>query len=230
MKLSFFIFLGIIFSLGALSAQEFNQLDETGKRHGIWKKNFPKSDQLRYEGQFEHGKEVGTFKFYCDDCNSQPMVVKEFSRKGHVAEVTYFTKKGKLVSEGKMDEKNRIGEWVYYHEKSNSVMTREFYSEGVLDGVKTTYYSNGQITEELNFENGIKQGDNFYYAPDGVLLKKLLYYNDQLHGPAEYYDASGNVTINGQYLKGKKHGLWKYYKYGKIVLEETYPKPLKNKQ
>ena len=227
MRAVVFIFFGIIFSLGTLSAQEINQMDEAGMRHGIWKKKFPKSDQLRYEGQFEHGKEVGTFKFYCEDCKSQPMVVKEFSAKNNVAAVRYFTKKGKLVSEGKMEDKDRTGEWVYYHEKSESLMTREYYVNGALEGTKTTYYSNGQITEELIFQNGLKQGDNNYYAPNGVLLKKLKYNNNLLHGPAEYFDANGNTTIKGQYVKGKKHGLWKYYKYGNLVLEETYPKPLR---
>lgn len=230
MKSSFFIFFGIICTLCSLSAQEINQLDDAGKRHGVWQKKFPKSDQLRYKGQFEHGKEVGTFKFYCDDCKSQPMVIKEFSAKNNLADVQYFTKSGKLVSEGKMNGKNRIGEWVYYHEKTNRIMTREFYREGAMEGVKTTYYSNGQITEELNFQSGLKQGENNYYSPDGVLLKKLLYINDLLHGPAEYYDAHGNVTIKGQYVNGKKHGLWKYYKNGKVELEEIYPKPVKNRQ
>lgn len=230
MKSLLFIFFGIVFSLGSLAAQEINLLDDAGKRHGIWQKKFPDSDQLRYKGQFEHGKEIGTFNFYCEDCKSQPMVVKEFSSKNSMADVQYFTKNGKLVCEGKIDGKERIGEWVYYHEKTVGIMTREFYREGVMDGIKTTYYLNGQITEELNFEKGLKQGENKYYSPDGVLLKKLLYFNDLLHGPAEYYDAYGNVSIIGQYVKGKKHGLWKYYKNGKVELEEIYPKPLKKRQ
>lgn len=230
MKLSFFIFFGIITSLGSLVAQEINQLDDAGERHGIWQKKFSNSDQLRYKGQFKHGKEIGTFKFYCKDCGSQPMVIKKFSSKKNQADVQYFTKSGKLVSEGKMAGKHRMGEWVYYHEKTAGIMTREFYNEGVMDGVKTTFYLNGQITEELKYENGLKQGENKYYSPDGILLKKLKYFNDLLHGPAEYYDAYGNVTIKGQYVNGKKHGLWKYYKNGKVELEETYPKPSKNRR
>lgn len=230
MKPVIFIFFGILCCLPQAAAQEINQMDEAGERHGVWKKKFPKSDQLRYEGQFEHGKEVGTFKFYCEDCGSQPMVVKEFSKNNKEAAVTFFTKKGKLVSQGKMEGKKRIGEWVFYHEKSESVMTRENYVNGDLQGMKTTYYPNGQKTEELSYEKGLRQGDNFYYSVDGVMLKKLLYLDDKLHGPAEYYDANGNLTIKGQYLKGKKHGLWKYYKFGDLVLEETYPKPLKDRQ
>ena len=39
-----------------------------------------------------------------------------------------------------MVDRDREGEWVYYHEKSNRVMTRENYKGGKLHGKKTTYY------------------------------------------------------------------------------------------
>ena len=225
MKLVFCFFFGIFFGIYPAFAQsDINQYDENGKRHGVWKKYFSNSQQLRYEGEFDHGKEIGTFKYYCEECNDVPTITREF-KKDNTALVKYFTKKGKLVSEGMMDGKNRIGEWIYYHEKSEAVMTKESYANGKLHGKKITYYPNGKVTEEINYENGVMQGENLYYSYDGVLLKKLKYENDQLQGEATYYDAHGNVVIEGFYKDGKKHGLWKYYKDGKIILEETYPKP-----
>lgn len=208
----------------SFSQSEINKMDADGKRHGLWKKTFDGSNQLRYEGTFDHGTEVGKFKFYCEECKDQPMVIKDFSGKNNIAQVTYFTITGKLVSEGSMQGKDRIGEWVYYHKKSKNVMSREHYLNGKLDGSVVTYYPDGKITEEINYKNGIKEGENNYYSPDGVLLKKLFYVNGELHGSATYYDAYGNVIIEGLYKSGKKHGLWKYYKDGKVILEETYPK------
>ena len=218
-------FFGILFgSPFVFSQSEINQMDSQGQRHGVWKKTFEGTDQLRYEGTFEHGKEVGQFKFYCESCKNQPMVIKNFTGKDNIADVKYFTIKGKLVSEGKMKGKDRIGEWVYFQEKSNDVMTREQYTNGKLEGQVITYYPNGKITEETTYKKGIKDGEDNYYSPDGVLLKKLLYKEGQLQGPALYYDAYGNVVIEGFYKDDKKHGLWKYYKNGKVILEETYPK------
>lgn len=226
MRFALFFFYGIICFLKPLSAQEqINAFDDNGKRHGVWKKYFEGTDQLRYEGKFEHGKEVGTFKFYCDECKSQPMVVKKFSDRDNSAEVQYFTIKGKLVSKGKMIGKQREGEWLFYHENTDVVMSRENYVDGKLDGKKYTYYPNGLTTEEISYKNGVMEGENLYYGPDGTLLKKLKYVNDELHGEAIYYDAYGNVTIKGHYKNGKKHGLWQYFKDGKVTLEETYPKP-----
>jgi antitoxin component YwqK of YwqJK toxin-antitoxin module len=221
------IIVGVFLISFSVSAQDdINKMDAQGKRHGLWKKMYPGTKQLRYEGTFEHGKEVGTFKFYCEECKDKPMAVKEFNANDDISYVKYYTIKGKLVSEGKMKDKDRIGEWIYYHEKSNEIMTKEQYVNGKLDGIKTTYYPNGKITEEITYKNGVMEGENNYYSVDGKLLKKLNYKNEKLQGPATYYDANGNVTIEGFYKNDKKDGLWKYYKNGKVELEETYPKPI----
>lgn len=226
MKYTVYI-LFIFFGFSLYAQESINQMDSNGKRHGIWKKAYPDSQQLRYEGTFDHGKEVGIFKFYCEECGKQPSVVSTFNEKDNSAWVQYFTIKGKLVSEGKMIDKEREGEWVAYHEKSKQVMSREFYKDGKLHGKQTTYYPDGKVTEEITYSNGIKEGENLYYSPEGVLIKKLQYRNDQLEGAAIYYDAFGVVVIEGNYKLGKKHGLWKYYKNGQLEMEEIYPKPLK---
>ena len=227
MRFFFIVFLSVVCSGPSLLGQnDINQNDADGRRHGIWKKYYPGTKQLRYEGTFEHGKEVGTFKFYCEECKDKPTAVKEYNEENNKANVKYFTIKGKLVSEGMMEGQNRIGEWLYFHEKSKAVMTRENYVNGKLDGKKITYYPNGIVTEELSFKNGVMEGENNYYSPEGILIKKLQYRNNELQGEAFYYDAFGNTVISGFYKNGKKHGLWKYYKNGKVELEETYPKPL----
>ncbi len=228
MKFVLLFFFGVVFASPIASAQsEINQMDAEGKRDGLWKKKYPGTKQVRYEGTFKHGKEVGTFKFYCEDCKKQPSVVKEFKTGNSISEVKYYTPKGKLVSEGKMDGRNRIGEWLYYPKKYSTVMTKEFYKNGKLDGKKFTYYPNGKVTEEINYSKGIKEGENNHYSPEEVLLKKMTYRNDLLVGEVFHYDASGSLMIEGFYKEGRKNGLWKYYKHGKLILEEKYPKPLK---
>lgn len=225
MKFSFLLLFSLIFSTSTIVSQnEFNQFDSQGKRHGVWEKTFESSTQLRYKGKFNHGKEIGVFKYYCDDCGTAPIVTKTFNNNDDTAQVVYLTKKGKLISEGVMEGKNRIGEWVYYHKKATTIMTREFYVKGKLDGIKSTYYLNKKLTEEVAYKNGIKVGINNYYSPEGVLLKKLFYKNNHLEGQAIYFDANGEVVIEGKYKDGKKDGLWRYYKAGKFLKEETYPK------
>lgn len=218
-----FFFLGTI-SFTAISQSDINQTDAEGKRHGLWKKFYDGTSQLRYEGTFDHGKEVGEFKFFCEDCKDKPSVIKNFNSKDDIAHVKYLDKKGKTISEGKMKGHQRVGEWIIYHQKSQQPMSRENYEDGKLHGKKTTYYPNGTVTEEVEYKMGLREGENSFYSPSGILIKKLQYKADELQGPAFYFDGHGNITIEGFYKNDKKHGLWKYYQNGSVVLEETYPR------
>ncbi|PQB04758.1 toxin-antitoxin system YwqK family antitoxin [Aureitalea marina] len=217
----------ILIVVGNLSAQEFNQVDKAGERHGPWRKYYEGTQQLRYQGSFEHGKEVGEFRFYCGDCGDQPSVIKQFQKNSNTTEVSYFTPNGLLVSTGKMVGKAREGEWLFFHKGTDQVMTREFYTNGKLDGNWETYYPNGQVTEKITYKDGIKEGPNQYFSPEGVLLKDLAYVQDELQGEAIYYNAKGDVVIKGFYKNGKKHGLWTNYADGKLISEERFPKPKK---
>ena len=207
-----------------LAQESVNQYDANGARHGVWKKFYPESDQVRYQGTFEHGKEVGTFYFYCEDCKDQPAFTKEFNTADNKAVVTHFNSRGKVLSTGTMIGKVRDGTWIYYHNNTTVVMLEESYVNGQLDGLMTTYYENGNKSEELNYSAGVRHGANFYYSPAGVLIKSLNYENDVLQGPVEYYDATGALIIKGQYKDDAKDGLWQYYTNGKLSKEERYPK------
>lgn len=224
MKITVLFLLAFVITTPIVFSQnEINQLDSKGKRQGIWKKNFKDSEQIRYEGEFNHGKEIGVFKFYCEDCGTTPVMTKSFNENDAIAEVKYFSKKGKLISEGEMKGKVRIGPWIYYHNGTKNIMTKETYNNGELDGKKSTYYKTNVLAEEINYKNGIKDGPNNYYSPTGKLLKKLIYVNDELHGYAIYYDAQGDIVLEGNYKNGKKDGIWKTYEEGEFVKEEKFP-------
>lgn len=226
MHFKFLFLIALFFTVSSSWSQnDINQLDDQGNRHGLWEKYFEKSRQLRYQGTFNHGKETGIFKFYCSDCKDQPMVIKTFSEENDSTFVQYFAKKGKLASQGAMIGKNRVGEWLYFQKRNRHIMSKEFYVNGKLEGIKYTYYKNKKIAEEVEYRNGIKEGKHNYYSFTGVLLKELVNQNDQLHGTAKYYDAKGELIIQGIYKNGLKDGVWKYYKNGKLLKEEIFPKP-----
>lgn len=228
MKKSLVILISIVLSFPKLFAQEpRGPVDENGKRHGIWSQYYPNSKQLRYTGEFVHGKEVGEFRFYCEDCKDKPNVIKVFNPDNDIADVKFFEKE-KLIAEGKMDGKIHIGKWIYFHKNSKQIMTEEHYLNGKLEGQKITYFPTGKIAEIQHFKNGIKEGENNYYTKDGVLLKKMLYKNDQLDGPAVFFDPSGKKLAEGNYKAGIRHGTWRYYDNGKLTKEEKFPKRKKS--
>ncbi|RLJ62522.1 antitoxin component YwqK of YwqJK toxin-antitoxin module [Lacinutrix venerupis] len=213
-----------------LSAQNINQMDADGNRHGVWKKNFEGTKVLRYEGKFNHGKEVGTFKFY-KNIENQPVLTatRTFSETSDLADVKFFSSTKHLISEGKMRGKTFVGKWIYYHNRSKVVMTEEFYdAKGKLEGLKKTYYLSGQLAKQENYNSGIVDGESKWYSESGKLLKVFNYKNGELHGPAKIYDTKGNIEQEGVYQKDRRHGIWKFYKKGTLIKEQDFTRRSKN--
>jgi len=207
-----------------VSAQTINQLDDKGERHGYWKKNFENTDQPKYEGTFEHGKEVGTFKFYkLVGGKSKLSATREFLPDSDKINVKFFSSKGKLISEGMMNDKLFIGKWIYYHNKNDGILMTEYYNDkGVLEGEKLVYYENGQMAEKSIYVNGEIDGISTWYSENGKVLKEFTYKNGLLHGMAKYYDKDGVMLAEGVYKNDKKHGIWKYFENGKLSEEKDY--------
>lgn len=213
-----------------LSAQEVNQFDKNGERHGKWEKKFKGTNEYRYQGQFDHGKEIGVFKYYkLVGPKARLAATKQFNNENELAETKFYTSKGKLVSEGIMNAKIYIGEWKYYHRDGSTLMTLENYNdEGKLHGKKEVFYENGQAAETLNYNDGKLEGEALYYAKNGTIVKSYLYENDILNGYSKHFLPNGKILVEGAYKKGKKHGVWRYYENGKLVKTKDFTVYSKN--
>ena len=206
--------------------QNINQFDANGKRHGIWKKNFENTKVTRYEGTFEHGKEIGEFKFYINMKNKPVLsAIRVFNPDDNISEVTFYASTGKVISEGKMDGKKYIGTWKFYQKNSKQLLILENYNSlGQLHGAREVYYANGQVAEKSNYSIGELDGLYTWYSELGILIKELMYKNGSLDGPTKVYDATGAVIIEGQYKNGQKVGIWTYYEAGEVTEEKNFSK------
>ncbi len=223
----------LIFFISLLTwSQDINQFDTNGKRHGIWKKNFDGTNQVRYHGEFAHGKEVGEFKFYkLIKKKSVLTAVKQFNTNDNSAYVKFLSSRGKVISEGKMLGKLYVGEWNYFHNKSDRIMTLEYYNDkGQLQGEKLVYYKDGEIAERANYIDGKLQGESKWYSVKGVVLKAFIYDNNELHGIAQYYNGKNELLAEGHYKRGKKAGLWKYYENGDLTNEKDFSAPVNKRK
>jgi len=188
-----------------LNAQEgANLSDAQGKRHGEWKVNFPGTNQTKFEGTFNHGKETGKFKFYKKGYENYPSAIMNFETGSDSIAVKYYTQKGEVISEGMMLNKKRAGKWTTYHHKSNQIMMTEYYKNDILNGLQTTYFKNGKVGEKTNYKNGIKDGSSQIYADNGQLLQDLHYKNGELDGHQTYYKPDGSLVAEGDYKNGRR--------------------------
>lgn len=221
-KKLFFSFIFFFCLTVSVSQEVHNQYDKSGKRHGPWRGYYDDDkSKLRYEGEFEHGNEVGLFKFY-EEGLKQPVATKLFDPTSSVVQVKYLTQAGKTISEGPIKDRMRTGTWKYYHKNSDKLMMIENYSEGQLHGEKIIYYDNGQIAEKANYEQGQLQGKKLLFSEKGVVLEDLQYVNGELHGPAKIYNGKGELMSEGNYKRDKHHGMWKYYEDGKLKETKEY--------
>jgi antitoxin component YwqK of YwqJK toxin-antitoxin module len=201
-----------------LNTQEINKLDEKGLKHGLWKGYHKESNRLRFEGNFNHGKEIGLFKFFDDTKANTVIATREFSEKEKNSCYTiFYNQSGNKVSEGKVINKLFEGEWKYYHFNSPEIMTLEFYKNGKLEGIRKVFYKNGTIAEETTYKNGKKEGAYKSYAENGIILEESIYKNDVYEGLAVFKNANNVITGKGLFKNGKKIGIWEVLENGKLV-------------
>lgn len=218
---SIIVFLiSLLFSV--LHAQtESNKLDAKGLKHGLWKGVYEESKRPRYQGTFEHGKEVGVFQFFDDTQKGDVIATREFNPKDNSAYTVFYDQNKNKVSEGKVVNKLFEGEWKYYHYASPAIMTTENYKNGKLEGVRTVYFLNGKVAEQINYVNNLKQGAYKKYTESGIVLEESFFKNNEYDGLAIFRNDSGIVVSKGMFAKGLKTGTWDVLENGKLVKKSS---------
>jgi len=221
------LFLLMVFISRGQTPTALNQLDEQGKRHGIWKGIYDKSKLPRYEGQFEHGKEVGLFTYFENATPSTVMATREFSATEDACYTIFYTPEKKKVSEGWVRNRQFDGEWKYYHYNAAQIMTLETYDNGKLIGVRKVFYKNGALAEEQAYDQGKKSGVYKKYAENGALLELSNFVGNEYDGMAEFKNPNGAITGKGLFKNGKKVGMWTILQDGKLIQVNMNKKPRK---
>ncbi|WP_339755279.1 toxin-antitoxin system YwqK family antitoxin [uncultured Winogradskyella sp.] len=213
----------LIFSI-SLAQKSVNQYNKDGQRHGLWTKNYHKTNQKRYEGVFNHGKEIDSFKYYTLSTGKSVLsAVKIFNEKDSLAKVTFFASNKKIISQGQMNGKKFIGKWIYFHKNSTAKMIVEnFNDDGLLEGERFVFYKNGLVAEKAFYKNGKLNGESKWFSEKNILLRYTNYKDNLHHGKSINYDSEGNVTTEGNYIEDQKKGIWLYYKAGILTRKIDY--------
>lgn len=221
------IIIGLLFLTGLVSnaQSDINKVDAAGKKDGLWKGTYAESKRPRYEGFFDHGKETGVFKFFDDTKKGDVIATRDFSGNDGSSYTIFYDQNKNKVSEGKEIGKARDGEWKYYHKASKVLMSVENYKNGKLEGLKTIYYPNAQLAEEMTYKNGLKEGPYKKIGQDGTLLEESYFKNNEYNGETVFYDSDKSVASKGKFVNGKKAGIWQFYSKGKLTKEVNMSDP-----
>ena len=222
-NIRFLTFILLCSFLNGFAQEKINQLDANGKKDGLWKGVFEESKRPRYEGTFEHGVEVGTFKYFDDTTAHSQIATRVFSENGTVALTTFYDQKKNKVSEGKTVNRLKEGVWNYYHKASGQLMTVENYKLGLLEGSRTVYFPSGSIAEQAIYKYGQREGVYKMYLENGVVAEESFFKNNEYDGQAIFRDPNGKIVSKGNFVKNAKKGTWEFYEDGKLVKKEKYP-------
>ncbi|MDD5150876.1 MAG: hypothetical protein PHC28_10440 [Flavobacterium sp.] len=215
------IFVLILLNVFCIQAQnDFNKLDEKGNKNGLWKGNYADTKNPKYEGTFEHGKEVGVFTFFDNTKTKRVIATREFNPKDNSAYTIMYDQLKNKVSEGKVVNKLYEGQWKYYHKASPTIMTIENYSNGKLEGLRSVFYPSGKIAEEMTYKKDLKNGICKRYTESGIVIEESIYKNNEYDGLAIFRDPDdGTIVSKGKFVNGKKMGVWQFFNKGKLVKE-----------
>ena len=215
----------LLYSVTFFAQIEVNKFDANGKKVGLWKGVFEDTKRTRYEGTFDHDKEVGLFKFFDNTKASNLIATREFNTIDNSAYTIFYDVNKNKISEGKVLNKLYEGLWIYYHKSSKVIMTSENYKNGKLDGTKTIYFKSGKVAEISNYKNGVLDGIYIKNDESGVALEESFYVNGELNGITTYRAPDGLIVAKGKFRKGIKVGIWQFFENGKLESEDNYDQP-----
>jgi hypothetical protein len=112
-------------------------------------------------------------------------------------------------------------------EKLNLVVTRDeqgkitsevhYINDTIKHGLAKYYYTNGDISREIEYVNGVREGWFKHYKPGGILENKIHYRNGLQDGPTYWYYNNGAIESKGNWLEDKPYGSSNFfYPSGKI--------------
>lgn len=169
--------------------------------------------QLEAEGSFDEGNKVGEWVFYFENGNKRK--VQNFDENGKENGVEeLYTKNGWKLSEHTFN-KGVVDSYVFYDE-NGEVISKGNRKGGELE--YKSYFENGNVSAEGNYNKTGKHGAWKYYDYNGTLETTTQYEDGVSKGTYKDYFVNGNVEIEYEFNdEGDSEGYYQnYYRNGNL--------------
>ncbi len=103
------------------------------------------------------------------------------------------------------------GQWFYYYDSTNRVAWEMNYNLGQKHGRQLYLTKDGDTTRLEHYRNGVLHGVKKSYYPKSRLEKEVYYVEGLMEGPFKAYNLKGQLIEDLNYKQGKKNGELKYY-------------------
>ncbi|MBQ7490351.1 MAG: hypothetical protein IJT51_07545 [Bacteroidales bacterium] len=207
---------GYLFENGILRYEGIT--DENGLRQGLWKEYY-ETGELRAKGKYKNSMPIDDWVFYLP--NKTVEIEGEYDKKGRkTGEWKWYYANGELLAIENYEAGQLDGEFVEYDEEQN-VLTKGQYVEGQEDG--EWVYRNGEITERGQYYDGQRTGTWKTWYGNGKLASECQFEQGLLDGKYKIYWENGNEKLSGRYVSGERYGIWyQYDEDGALLLTTEY--------
>ncbi|MBN2480927.1 MAG: toxin-antitoxin system YwqK family antitoxin [Bacteroidales bacterium] len=225
MKIIRIVIFNILFMLNflPLAAQGdslINRTDDRNRKQGYWERAYP-NGKFMYQGYFKDDVPVGEMKRYYESGALQSIL--NYREGGEYVGARLFYENGSLAATGVYVNMLKDSIWNYYSYYDNTLTSKESYDMGERNGPMLYYFSNGVVSERIEWHNGIKHGSWLQYFSDGTVKLNAVYTNNMLDGDFLVYHQNGQPYVKGNYLNDQRHGLWTFYnEAGSVDMELNY--------
>ena len=220
-RIHLIIWLLLIFatSVAAQTDTTLNQTNPKGEKHGKWIKKDNKGNII-YEGRFENGVPVDTFRHYYPEKNK--LKAKAIHRNSDELHVKNYYENGKLKAEGKYINRQKDSVWRFYR-KEGRLVSEETFKNDVRHGKAVFYFFSGDTLKVTHYKDGELHGKEKVFYEGGDLNKKVVYDEGKLDGVYEVFYPDGDTMTSGAYKDDYKHGVWRYFNEAdELIKEEHY--------
>lgn len=200
-----------------------------------------KNGQIEDSSLYQYGDRVGTGKSYYENgnlftntsyFNGKVHGRKEFYGPTGKLQLIRFYNHGILIGYSYNDRDgkeidmipiiNETAKIISYYD--NGKISRELeYEYGESKGAYKVYYYDGQLKEEFWHENGEYQGAKIYYHANGKIKERKEYLSGELHGKATTYYEDGTLKEEALFKNGVQTGnTTRYNKTEKKTISDDY--------
>lgn len=128
-----------------------------------------------------------------------------------------------VAEKGKYSENRKVGKWLEFYCNGN-MKNQLTFQNGRTDGYAIMYHENGKVSEEGIWKNNRWTGPYKLYYENGQPQHEFNFNaTGKREGPVKYFYENGQVAIEGSFVNGKEAGIIKeYHENGDLKAEKTY--------
>ncbi|HUX53160.1 MAG TPA: tetratricopeptide repeat protein [Williamwhitmania sp.] len=186
------------------------------EENGISKIYHPNGKTYK-EYEWQNGDRTGYSNYYSPD---GVLMYRLQYIDGAIVGFSYLGKDGKMADD--IPTSSYTGELVAYF-PSGVVSARINMKNGMLNGMRTEYYTSGKKFRETELAYNDYHGKDLFYFPSGSISEQKQYEYDKETNDYKAFYENGKIKVEGAYYMDEKEGWWKSYSVsGKLTEEARY--------